>query len=233
MRKIIQIFCLICLTAAAGFVSSEAVAAKQKYTRRYQKKKVYVQKKNPYFQKQDLPVANAYLQVSRTKPSVQIDYAPGQTVFKTDSDNIVCGESNAASCTVFAVSFSAQADCETSVIVLNVSETRPMTISISAAYQKGSCFFDQILKHELAHEAVFRKVLDSFINKTAQDLILAYETGQNTSKSCKEIQKRISETALEAGKSFAETARLENAKLDSEQNGHKYDMDVCEREQNE
>lgn len=233
MRKVIQIFCLICLLAVAGLVSSEAFAAKQKYTRRYQKKKVYVQKKNPYFQKRDLPTANAYLQVNRKKPSVRIGYVPGQTVFKTNSDNIVCNGNDSPGCTVFAVSFSAAADCETSVITLNVAETQPMTISISSAYQKGSCFFDQILKHELLHEAVFRKVLDSFIEKTAQDLILAYETGQNTSKSCKEIQKRISETALAADQSFVKIVREENAKLDSEQGGHIYHMDVCEREQNE
>lgn len=64
-------------------------------------------------------------------------------------------------------------------------------------------------------------------------MILAYETGQNTSKSCKEIQKRISETALAADQSFVKIVREENAKLDSEQGGHIYHMDVCEREQNE
>ncbi|MGN1079385.1 MAG: hypothetical protein ACI4TE_04345 [Alphaproteobacteria bacterium] len=233
MRKVIQIFCLICLLIAVGFVSSEAFAAKQKYTRQYQKKKVYVQKKKPYFQKQDLPVANAYLQVKRKKPSVQVDYVPGQTVFKTESDNVICNGKNSPGCTVFAVSFSAAADCETSVITLNVSETQQMTTLISSAYQKGTCFFDQILKHELLHETVFRKVLDSFIQKTAQDLMLTYEAGQNTSKSCKEIQKRIAETAREADKSFADAVREEHEKLDSEQGGHTYQLDVCEREQNE
>ena len=103
MRKVIQIFCLICLLAVAGLVSSEAFAAKQKYTRRYQKKKVYVQKKNPYFQKRDLPTANAYLQVNRKKPSVRIGYVPGQTVFKINSDSVVCNGNDSPGCTVFAV----------------------------------------------------------------------------------------------------------------------------------
>ena len=233
MRKIRQIFCLICMLVAVGSVPSEAFGAKQKYTRRYQKKNTYVQKKDSYFQKQDLPVANAYLQVNRERPTVKVNYVPGQTVFRTDSDQVSCHAKNTFSCTTFGVSFSAETDCETSKIVLNVAETQAMTISISSAYEKGTCFFDQILKHELTHEKIYRKVLTSYLNKTAQDMILAYEEGQDTSKGCEEIQQRIAKTAQEAAKSYAKAAAAENAKIDSPQGDHLYNTDICEQQQHE
>lgn len=223
-------FLFLALFLLCGVVapSHHVFAAKQKYTRHYQKKKKFVQKKDSYFQEKDLPTAAAYLQVERKKPTVRIKYNPSQSVFKTKA-GVVCNGKAALSCTSFAVSFSASADCETSDIELTVSETQKMTTLISSEYQKGTCFFDQIMKHELSHQAVFKKALNAFINKTAQDLILIYEDGQNASKSCKEIQKRVSEAAVTADKTFAKSAQNENAKLDTDQGEHAYRLDVCKQ----
>ena len=232
MRKVI-FFLMLCLLFCFCFPKTRAFAVKQKYTRSYLKKNEYVQKRNSYFQEKDLPVSNAYLQVNRQKPNVEIKYDPGQTIFQTDTDNIVCNGKNSLSCTVFDVSFSASANCETSTIILNVLETQKMTISISSQYQKGTCFFDQILKHELSHEVVYRKILSSFITKTAQDLILIYETGQKASKSCQDIQKQISQSARNASKLFSNTVATENLKLDSVQGEHVYNIEICEQKKSE
>ncbi len=226
----IKYFCCVCLIVSFCFATIPAFAAKQKYTRHYQKKTTYKQKKDHYSQKKDLPVSNAYLQVNRKKPTVKVTYSSTPTAFQTDSENVLCNGKTTLSCTYFSVSFSSSADCDTSKIDVNVTETQPMLISVSSLYEKGTCQFDQILKHELTHEIVYRKVLQSFLEKTAQDLIREYESGQINSKGCEEIQQKIDKIGNDANKDFVTLVQSEQAKLDSDQGDHFYDMDICQRE---
>lgn len=233
MKRLVQllflgVFLFIFMVMSVSPVS----ATKQKYNRVYQKKTTYVQKKDPYFQEQDLPNAGAYLQVNRKKPELVVRYSPQDTVYNTQKQNITCRSKESPSCTYFSVSFKVLTDCDTSKITLEVSETRPMTIEISSLYKKGTCFFDQILKHELTHENVYRQLLSLYLQKTAQNLILEYEKGQEKSKGCKDIQNQLISITDDMQKQYAAEAQKENARLDDAQGNHLYDMDACLNEDN-
>ena len=233
MRKIVYKICFVFFIIMLSFASTQAFGAKQKYTRAYQKKKIYEQKKDPYFQKKDLPVSNAYLQVNRKKPTLSINYSAKPTAFQTDAESVPCNGKMTFSCTFFSVFLEASANCETSKINLNVTETQPMVIAVSSVYEKGTCPFDQILKHELLHEKVYRKLFNSFLEKTAQDLIREYESGQVKSKGCEEIQQKISKMAADANNTFKTLVQTEQAKLDNAQGEHLYHMEACQQEDGE
>ena len=230
-KKIISTLCLSGCAAAALLFFKPAEAAKQKYTRHYQKKEAFFQKKDPYFQKKDLPNAAAYLEVSRKMPQVSVKYQSQETAFKSDQSEIVCQERNTLSCTRFAVAFSAAANCDDSRIVLTVTETQKMTAELSSLYEKGSCPFDLILKHELQHVDAYKRTLNNFIKQTEQNLITTYTIGQRESKGCKEIQQRIADLTAGLSQRYAEAAREENALLDQENGAHAYGLETCAAQQ--
>ena len=225
------ILCLICCMATV-FLSFSASAAKQKYTRRYQKKNVYVQQKTPYIQEKDLPNAAAYIEVSRKNPQVTVEHQSQETSFKVDPENRVsCGGKEAFSCTHFAVNFFTTTDCETSRITLKVTETQKMSVVLSSLYAKGTCQFDRILKHELSHVNTYRKTLSAFLEQAKQDLTEEYKTMREKSKGCKDVQKSINDLTEKLNRQYSEKVRTANAKLDMENGTHKYGFENCERQE--
>lgn len=229
MRKIKRLFgagaaFLILMTA---FVHP-AFAVKQRYKRYYQKKTPYYQDKKPYYQKRDLPNSMARVEVGRKKAEVITEYQPAETVYKIEGRNVACRSVDALSCTVFDVEFSVETVCEEPRITLTVKEKQPMMVELGTLYPKGSCRFDRMLKHELSHVQGYKKALQSVLESAGRDLADEFEAGQDNSKGCKDIQKKIETLVSDLNARYKEMAATENARLDNEDGGHKYDFHECD-----
>ena len=222
---------LVCIGFSLIFMAASvhpAFAVKQKYKRYYQKKTPYYQDKKPYYQERDLPNSMARLEVSRKKAEVSTEYQSAETVFKIERPNVVCRNIDTLSCTTFGVSFSVETVCAESRITLTVKENPVMTVELSSLYPKGSCRFDHILKHELQHVRAYRTALKSVIENVEKKLVAEYTAGQDNSKRCEDIQKKITALVSDLNAQYSEKAESENARLDNEDGGHKYGFEACE-----
>ena len=222
---------LIALSAGLSVLLSfpeSASAAKQNYERRYQKKTKRVQKKNPHLLNLNVPNSFSYFNVSRKMPKVTVDYQPQKTIYRQNEPEITCYGKKTLSCTHYSVAFSADTDCETSRIVLTVTEPQPMTAELSSAYPKGNCFFDQILKHELSHIETYKTVLESFIRQASEEIEKVYASGQRGLKKCEDIQNEIKSLTDSFAQRYAEEAQEENDKKDAGKGPHPYDFGICQ-----
>lgn len=231
MKKKIAICFFIGCCAFVSLWNHPVLAAKQKYTRHYQKKTQSFQKKNVYSQPKDLPDSASYLEVSRKMPKVSVAYQPQNTAFSFKDGNVLCRGADTLSCTYFGATFSVETDCGKSRISLKVADSPKMTVELSSLYPKGSCRFDRILKHELTHVDLYRKSLNAFIKEAERKLSEAYVSGQRDSKGCKDVTQRVSDAAAVFAKQFAERMRAENARIDTENGEHKYGLELCPQDE--
>ncbi|MBR4126056.1 MAG: hypothetical protein IKR09_00580 [Alphaproteobacteria bacterium] len=230
MKKVFAI-CFIGCFASMFLWDYPVLAAKQKYTRHYQKKTQSFQKKNVYSQPKDLPDSASYLEVSRKMPKVSVVYQPQNTAFSSKDGNVLCRGVDTFSCTYFGAAFSVETDCSESRISLKVVESPKMTVELSSLYPKGSCRFDRILKHELTHVDLYRKSLNVFIKEAERKLSEAYVSGQRESKGCKDVTQRVSDAAAVFAKQFAERMQAENVRIDTENGEHKYGLELCSQDE--
>lgn len=125
----------------------------QKRKRVYQKKTKKTQKKNPEYSKTP-PKAEVRVKIETPEPEYKI-------VSPAKMDCITPG---AAGCTVPRVGCDIRFEytSENMVKAINLTISLENEVRISSSYPKGSCFFDHILKHELTHVALNRKVLQTY-----------------------------------------------------------------------
>ena len=95
-------------------------------------------------------------------------------------------------------------------------------------YEKGSCRFDLMLKHESSHVEAYRKTLSDFIKQTEQKLAAIYASGQRETKGCKDVQKRIKDFTEGLADQYAQTAAEKNDLLDREKGTHAYGFEKCD-----
>ena len=220
-------FAFFCGFLAVSLLVEPAFSAQQKYKRTYQKKEAVYQKKTPHFQKKNLPYSGAYIEVSRKMPKVTIDYRSERTSFVVGRERVSCRGHETLGCTSFGADFFVETDCDNSRLTLKVVENPKMTVELSSLYPKGTCQFDLILKHELAHEAAYRKALEAFIGEASRKLEDVYVAGQRGSDRCKNIKRKIDGLVAGFPDQYSEKARAENASLDFENGVHKYGLEAC------
>lgn len=226
-KKRFFFYCLCGILALAPS-GRQASAARQRYRPTYvSQKAVYQKNERPYYHENNLPFAGAYIEVSRKRPKVSVEYQPEQTVFAVGGENVPCRGKEALSCTSFGADFSVNTDCDTSRLTLKVVEKPKMTIRLSSLYPKGSCPFDLILKHELKHAEIYRNTLKSFIDDASERLEAEYVAGQKSSAACNDIIQNV--LALTAGfaAEYEEKAQAENAATDDGEGAHKYGFEAC------
>ena len=226
-KKRFFFYCLCGMLALAPS-GRQASAARQRYRPTYvSQKAVYQKNERPYYHENNLPAAGAYIEVSRKRPKVSVEYQPEKNVFTVGGESVPCNGKNALSCTSFGADFSVETDCDTSRLTLKVVENPKMTIRLSSLYPKGSCPFDLILKHELAHAEICRNALKSFIDDASKRLEAEFAAGQKGSAGCNDIIRNV--LALTAGfaAEYAEKARAEGAALDDGEGAHKYGFEAC------
>ena len=210
----------------AAFTQS-GIAREQKYERVYQKTNKVVQKSKTVKQDVQWRRADAYLSVSRDRPTVSVNKAQTQTEFQIAPDKADCGGRETYSCFRSAVGFNADVDCDRSVIVLTVEQKQPPVMVVSSKFKKDKCLFDKIVKHELTHEKIFRSVLDSYVLSLSQKLIAVYENGQRDGLSCKEIKENIDKPVSAAEKEHARLQSERGRQIDAPDGAHAYGFETC------
>ncbi len=177
--KTARMFCLG-LIALSGIVVSpafrvsagetgSAVSSAPKRTA-YRRNRSYSRKKNNQdFLFGALPAAAAGRPDTLTKPKVRLRLNMGSVEYEYVPTKVVrqrCETEDAVGCTAKNFSYS-MAVLPNGDLLLEIGLIRPFLVSVSNDYPKGSCGFDQILKHELTHVATSRSVLEDDAPKVA------------------------------------------------------------------
>lgn len=204
-----------------------ARAREQRYKRVYQKEAKVVQKTKVVKQDMQWRQADAYLSVSRDKPTVSVDADAARTEFQSGAEKVECGGAQTFSCFRYSVGFKADVDCDRSALVLKAEQKQPPVVVVSSEFQKGTCLFDKIVKHELTHEKIFRSVLDSYVVSLSQKMIAVYEAGQRDDLSCKEIRQNIDGLVSAADGEHASLQSERGRRIDSPDGAHAYGFETC------
>lgn len=215
--KILLIFLLL--------FSFSAEAAKQKRPQNLPKRTPVYQERKKTFQKQNLPNAAAYTEVSRKKPSVEIKYEKTDLTYVQKTPLVQCGEKTSAGCTSYHAVWSAEIDCETPKIVISVTE-KQKEVEIGTKYRQNTCTYDVILKHELTHVALYVKTQDLVLNAAASELIALFEKMQKESKACREIKETVQKKAADYYKTYRDEAEKQNQLIDKD-DVPDYQYDQC------
>ena len=215
------------VAALALFSAQSACAREQRYKRVYQKEAKVVQKTKVVKQDVQWRQADAYLSVSRGKPTVSVDAETAQTGFRSAAGKVECGGAQTFSCFRYSVGFKADVDCDRSALVLKAEQKQPPVVVVSSEFQKGTCLFDKIVKHELTHEKIFRSVLDSYVVSLSQKMIAVYEAGQRDDLSCKEIRQNIDGLVSAADGEHASLQSERGRRIDSPDGAHAYGFETC------
>lgn len=138
----------------------------QKRTRVYQKKNKVTQKKNPSYSKTP-PKAEVRLKTEIPEPEYKI----------VSPREMKCGTA-AAGCTSYEAGYKINFEytSENMIKAVNLTVSLKNEIRISSEYPKGSCFFDHILKHELTHAALNKKIFQAYAAEIPKAVLAKLDT---------------------------------------------------------
>lgn len=139
----------------------------QKRKRVYQKKNKVTQQKKPVFSKKP-PEAKVFVKTDISETAYKI-VAP---------DKLKCGTIMAAGCTHGSADFKIRFEYTPENMIKNIHLTLSFSgrIDISSDYPKGSCYFDHILKHELTHDSLNRKIFNAYLQEFPKTVLAKLDT---------------------------------------------------------
>lgn len=151
------------------------------------------------------------------RPEIKITPVDAQIDFETSKNRTNCS-GNAVGCTLCQSCFpDLDVDCGSQKITLDFSRFR-FLIQIVDKYQKGTPEFDNIVKHELTHVALYKGVAEKFYQPMATAVLLRFEQSLSEQKSCYQIQNDIYGVFQSYLYRMSDEYKTQNDLIDGEEN---------------
>ena len=122
-------------------------------------------------------------------PTVKLTRVDTKIRYDASSEITKCGPS-ASGCTSAFLTSMTSINCINREIEISFGYPE-ILVQIAASYQKGSVEFDAILKHELTHVALRKRIVEKFYQPTASALLMQYEKSEKDGKSCGGIKNDV------------------------------------------
>ena len=131
-----------------------------------------------FFSQTSVNAAEAYKNVARAKPEIAVRTDEGTPEYVYKDKKIECSGSahHAMGCTrvrFYAVISGSELTPEGALKKISLQiGLKNVEIELSSELKKGSCLFDAVLKHELTHLALHRRVLNRFVPEIAKAVLI-------------------------------------------------------------
>lgn len=127
-----------------------------------------------------MPVREEPVPSEPIKPEISLKTDPGKISYVHQNKTVICNGVPAAGCTSsiiymepLRVDLTPRGEIKKIHLALGIEN---LVVEVSSQYLKGTCEFDLVLKHELTHVAVARRVLDRYAPEMAKALLLEAES---------------------------------------------------------
>lgn len=126
------------------------------------------------------PVQEAPVPAEPARPEISLKTDPGKINYVHQNKTVICNGIPAAGCTSsviymepLRVDLTVRGEIKKIYLTLGIEN---LVVEVSSEYPKGTCEFDLVLKHELTHVAVARRVLDRYAPEMAKALLVKAES---------------------------------------------------------
>lgn len=172
----------------------------------------------------------AFFPDSDERPEISVDVDEGKPVFIHKNKNVPCagGVNHSVGCT--RVFFYAELKGAETTPAGGIKKIRlqiglrDVEVELSSDLKKKTCLFDAVLKHELTHLALHRRVLKRFAPEAAKAVL---STAENQSPPFHKQFDRISKVLKEYVDRMMKEDERQNALLDSA-DAYRYQQKQCE-----
>ncbi len=151
------------------------------------------------------------------RPEIKIIPIETQINFDTSHDGTSCF-GNAVGCTLCQSCFpDISINCKTQKVTLDFSHYS-FLIQIVRKYQKGTPEFDNIVKHELTHVALYKGVAEKFYQPMATAVLIRFEQSLSQQKGCFQIKNDVYSVFQKYLYRMADEYKAQNQLIDGDEN---------------